>query len=420
MTRLDDCFLAGEALINVGDAVARFSEMLSPATGTETVPLRGALGRIVAQDLTAGGAIPPHDNSAVDGFAIFFDDLKANADTRLAVTGRIAAGHPLDRPAKRGEALTIFTGAPVPEGPDTIFMVEDCRLDGDDVILPAGIKRGANRRRAGEDVKPGQVVVTRGTRLRPQEVGMAAARGRPGIPGFERLHVAVFSTGDEVRDPSDEADDGSIFDINRYSVMGMLEHLGAEVSDLGIFADELEPLTEALGKAAADHHVLITSGGVSMGAEDHVRTAVEALGSLHFWKLAIKPGRPIALGTVGDGAQPATFIGLPGNPVAAMVTFLTIARPILLLLSGAARVEPERFSVAAGFDFEKKVGRREWLRARLQRDGAGRLVAVKYAHEGSGILSSMVFADGLVELDEERETVKAGDAVDFLPFAEVM
>ncbi len=422
MADFTDCFVPQEEPLTAAQATQRFAAGLSAIAARRTVPLRQALGRILARDLIAADQIPPHDNSAMDGFAVFFDDLKAAGGTRLPVTGRIAAGHPLGRAARRGEALEIFTGAPLPAGPDTIFMLEDCIREGDFVELPAGIKPGANLRHAGEDVGAGDLVVAQGTRMRPQEVGMAASLGLAELEVFGPLRVAVFSTGDELRDPQDSgaAPEGCIFDINRYSIMGLLERLGCAVTDLGIFADRPAPLAEGLADAAASHDLLVTSGGVSMGAEDHVRTVVEQLGSLSFWKLAIKPGRPIALGAIGRDGKQTPFIGLPGNPVAAMVTFLCIARPIILLLSGAKDIEPRLFKVPAGFDFTKKPGRLEWLRASLEMDHTGRQVAIKFPVEGSGILTSMVAADGLVQLGEEVENVVEGDLVDFLSFSEVM
>ncbi len=408
----DDCFAFGGALMPVTDALALLAERLVPVVGTETVPLTHALGRTIAETLTSPRDVPPHDNSAVDGYALHFDDLDPDGETRLPVTGRVAAGHPLGRPATRGEAIRIFTGAPMPEGPDTVFMEEDCTVDGDHVALPPGLKRGSNRRHAGEDVKAGEVIIDAGRRLRAQEIGVAASIGRTEVRVHGRLRAAVFSTGDEVRDPADGAPDGAIFDANRYTVMGLLGDLGCAVTDLGILGDDQATIQSALAAAATDHDLLITSGGVSAGEEDHVKAAVENLGRIDFWRLAIKPGRPIALGRVNDTA----FIGLPGNPVAAMVTFMLIARPVILRLSGRSDTKTQRYPVVAGFDYKKKSGRREWARVRLEDGGDGRPVARKYHASGAGILSSMVAADGLVELGEDITNLSAGAIVDFLPF----
>ena len=410
----DDCFVAGDALMPLAEALDLLRQRIVPVIETDDVPLRAAVGRILAADIEATRDVPPHDNSAVDGYAVHFDDLSAEGPTRLTVVGRAAAGHPLDEPAERGNAVRIFTGAPMPAGPDTVFMDEDVEIDGDAVLLPAGLKRGSNRRHAGEDVRRGSVILGAGIRLRPQEVGLGASIGRTVLPVIRRLRVAVFSTGDEVRDPGPDIDPGCIYDANRYALMGLLDDLGTAVTDLGILTDDLKTIQAALDKAAPDHDLIFTSGGVSRGEEDHVKAAVEALGSLHFWRLAIKPGRPVALGQIGASA----FIGLPGNPVAVMVTFMIIARPLILRLSGCHDVTPPFFRVRAGFDHKKKRGRREFLRARLVHGEDGP-VAERFAADGAGILTSMVEADGLVEIEEDRDRLGAGEMVDFLPFNEV-
>jgi molybdopterin molybdotransferase len=410
---LDDCFAAGADLMPLADALDILAQKLGPEVGTEVVPLSQALSRTLALDVTAPRSVPPHDNSAVDGYAVFFDDL--DGETRLPVTARVSAGHPLERQARPGEALRIFTGAPMPAGPDTVVMEEDCRADGDHVILSPGIKQGANRRFAGEDVEEGSLILRPGRLLRPQEIGLAASIGCRELTVYKRLRAAVFSTGDEVRDPSAEAGPGCIFDSNRYMILGLLRGLECGVADLGILPDDEGAIRQALDRAAADNHLLITSGGVSLGEEDHVKAAVESLGHLHFWRLAIKPGRPIALGEVKGKA----FVGLPGNPVAAMVTFILIARPVVLLLAGRTDIRPAHYRVPAAFDHPKKLGRREWVRARLQAGANGVLEAVKYPAGGAGILTSMVEADGLVELPEDQGPVAKGAMVDFLPFSEV-
>jgi len=411
----DDCFAFGGELMPVTDALALLRERVTMVVDPEIVALRSALGRILSADIIADRSVPPHDNSAVDGYAVFFEDLNADGDTRIPVTGRVAAGHPLDRPARRREAVRIFTGAPMPDGMETVFMEEDCEADGNDVILPAGLKQGANRRKKGEDIEQGSVILKAGQRLRPQELGLAASVGFQELKVMGTLRVAVFSTGDEVCDPSDQAPEGSIFDANRYSVMSMLEGMSCHVTDLGILPDDEETIAVAIGGAAKDHHVIVTSGGVSAGEEDHVKAAVERHGSVDFWRLAIKPGRPIALGRIGDAA----FIGLPGNPVAAMVTFMVIARSVLLMLMGASETAAPRYAVTADFDYQKKTGRREWLRAILSETAAAGLSVKKFRSSGAGILTSMVAADGLVELPEDIESVAPGDVVQFLPFNEV-
>ncbi len=417
---LNDCFTASGVRMTVAEAMAQFSEKLVPIVGVEQVATRAAAGRILAENMISSRTVPPADNAAVDGYAVRFDDLIEGETTSLPVAETIAAGHPLGKAAEPGKAYRIFTGAPVPSGPDTIFMLEDCESDGSTVSLPAGLKRGANLRRAGEDVQVGDKILERGTRLRPQEVGMAASLGFDRLPVFRRLKVAVFSTGDEVRDPGQTLDDGCIYDINRYTLLSMLDGLGCEVTDLGIFPDRFEAVRDGIAAAAGSHDLVITSGGVSMGDEDHIKSAIQELGAVNFWNLAIKPGRPIALGVITKDDRETPFIGLPGNPVATMVTFLLIARPIIMRLSGSDATGPALFKVPAQFELRKKAGRREWLRARLEPDGDGRLTAVKYPEEGSGILTSMVQSDGLVELPEDCLEVKKGQLVDFLPFSEVM
>lgn len=411
----DDCFAFGGELMPLEEALGILAERVGPVTEPETVALREAAGRVLAEDIVSPRDVPPHDNSAVDGYAVHFEDLDPEVETHLPLGGRVTAGHPLGRPATRGEAIRIFTGAPMPAGPDTVFMEEDCREDDGKVVLPPGLKQGANRRRRGEDIREGDVIVTRGRRLRAQEIGVAASVGRTSVLAHRRLRTAVFSTGDEVRDPADDAPEGTIYDANRYSVMSLLQDLGCAVTDLGILPDRMDAIRDALADAAAEHDLLITSAGVSAGEEDHVKAAVEALGRIDFWRLAIKPGRPIALGQVGGKA----FVGLPGNPVAAMVTFMLIARPVILRLQGRSDVFVPRFTVRAGFDMKKKAGRREWARVKLEAGDDGRPVAIKHKSSGAGILTSMVEADGLIELAEDVQGLTAGDSVDFLPFTGV-
>jgi molybdopterin molybdotransferase len=429
----DDCFAGGGPLMPFDEALDRLLGRLVTVTRVEPVPLTRAGDRILAEPVVAPIDVPRHDNSAVDGYAVYFEDLDANAETRLPVTGRAAAGHPLGRPARRGEAIRIFTGAAMPlgaatepdsagpdsAGPDTVMMQEDCRREGDVVIIRPGIKRGANRRLAGEDVRAGCTILEAGTRLRPQEVGLAASIGLTTLPVSQPLRVALFSTGDELVEPGMPLEPGAIYDSNRYTLAAMLSQLGAAVTDLGILPDRREVVRLSLAVAAQEHDLLITSGGVSVGEEDHVKAAVEALGNLHFWRLAIKPGRPIAFGQVMSEDRPVPFIGLPGNPVAVMVTFLRIARPMVLRLMGAKDLAPALFRVRAAFEHKKKKDRREWVRARLVPDGADGLAAQKFPRDGAGILSSMVESDGLVELPEDMTRLAPGSMVDFLPFNEV-
>ena len=424
MTRLsDDCFAAPDRVATLAEALATLLPKVAPIAGRENVKLSAALERILADDIVAPIDVPAADNAAVDGYAVRFDDLDPARETVLPVAGRAAAGHPLGDVA-RGVAVRIFTGAIMPlaaddTGPDTVVMQEDCREQDGRVTIPPGVTRGANRRRAGEDLKRGAVALRAGLRLRPQDLGLAASLGLTVLPVHSRLRAALFSTGDELAEPGAERAEGQIYDSNRVTLRALLAQIGVAVDDLGILRDRRETVEAALRQAAISHDLIVTSGGVSVGAEDHVKQSVAALGRIDLWRLAIKPGRPIALGQIRTGARSVPFFGLPGNPVAANITFLRVVRPLLLKLMGAADLEPHLFRVPADFAYSKKKARREWVRARLATDGDGRIVARASAQQGSGVLSSMVAADGLVELPEDMTELVPGTIVDFLPFSEV-
>jgi molybdopterin molybdotransferase len=378
-----------------------------PPLATEPVALASALGHVLREDVVSPIDVPGADNSAVDGYAIHAADLSAEGETRLPIIGRAAAGHPFSGPVPSGTALRIFTGALMPAGPDTVVMQEDCRVEGDMVLLPAGLKRGSNRRRAGEDVKAGTTVLAAGLRLRPQEIGLAAAIGRRELTVARPLSVAVFSAGDELSGES-----------NRQGLCALLCQLGLHVQDRGRLPQPRTEIESALRMAAADSDSILTSGDISLGEEDHLGAAVAALGEFRLWHLAIKPGRIIALGRL-DAPRPVTVIGLPGNPLAAIVGFVCMARPILLRLLGARDLRPRRYRMRAGFEHRKKSGRREFLRARLSRSQENEVEMLAYPAQGSGILSSLVAADGLIELPEALTRVERGTMVDFLPFGEV-
>ena len=412
----DDCFAHGGPLMRVAAALELLAERTQAVTAPETRPLAACLDRVLAEPLVAPFDVPPHDNSAVDGYAVFFEDLNAESETRLPIGARVAAGHALDRPGKRGEAIRIFTGAAMPEGPDTVMMQEDCREEDGSVVIAPGIKQGSNRRKRGEDFKTGDLLVPQGRRLRPQDLGQAAACGLTELSVYGPLRVALFSTGDELRQPGEPLEAGAIYDSNRAVLSGLLTGLGCAVTDLGILRDKAKGIEAALAEAAAAHDLVITSGGVSVGEEDHVKQAVETLGNLHVWRLAIKPGRPIALGQIAR----VPFVGLPGNPVAVMVTFLTIVRPLILRLMGAEMLPARRFLVRSDFTHKKKAERREWVRASLVALPDGGFAAQKFSRQGAGILSSLVESDGLVELPEDMTLLEPGALVDFLPFSEVL
>jgi molybdopterin molybdotransferase len=411
----DDCFAFGGTLLGVDEALALIASRVTPVVEPETVLLGEALGRVLARDLIATINVPPHANSAVDGYAIVHADLLPDRDTTLPVTGRAAAGHPLGRAIERGDAIRIFTGAPMPDGADTVMMQEDCVISGGRVTMKPGLKKGANRRHAGEDVEQGTIALEAGKRLKPADLGLAAALGQDRLTVYQPLRVALLSTGDEVREPGTALPPGAIYDANRVMLASLLKGLGCRVSDLGIRPDREAALADTLTKAAAEHDLIVTSGGVSTGDEDHVRSAIERLGRLDFWRLAIKPGRPVALGQV----KGVPLIGLPGNPVAAALTFAIVGRPLILRLAGAAADTPALFRVHAAFTYKKRPGRREYVRASLTRDGDV-VTAHKYPKDGAGILSSIVNSDGFVIIDEAADGLQPGTMVDFLPYAEII
>jgi molybdopterin molybdotransferase len=407
-----DSFAFGDGLLSVDDALVLIAQRITPVSGTEEAPLAEADGRVLAQDIAAPLDLPPFDNSAVDGYAVRFDDLAPDTDTPMAVEGRVTAGSAQEPPAAQGRAIRIFTGAPIPAGADTVFMQEDCRVEDGVVMLPPGLKRGANRRLRGEDVARGTVVLHAGHRLAPQDIGLAAALGLQRLPVRRRLRVAVFSTGNEVVSPGMPLPPAGLYDSNRFVLQALLRRLGAEVTDLGILPDLRETVVAALSAAAGEHDLIVTSGGVSTGEEDHVRAALEEAGSLAFWRLAIKPGRPVAMGVVGG----TPFIGLPGNPVAVFVTFAHVLRPLFAALAGANPEQPVPLPVTADFNYRKKEGRREYVRVRLVRGEHGKVLARKHPREGAGVITSLTETDGLVELPENVTSVEPGRTVGFLAY----
>lgn len=409
----DDCFAFGGALMRIEDAVALIGERLPVLAGTEWLPLGQADGRVAAEPVLALHDVPPFPNSAVDGYAICHGDLNPEGETRLPVRGRLPAGMAAEGILGDGGAIRIFTGAPMPPGADTVFMQEDVRREGDVVVLPSGLKRGANARDAGEDIARGACAIPAGRRLRPQDLALAAACGHDRIAVRTRLRVALFSTGDELTEPGVPLLSGAIHDSNRVMLATLLARLGAEVADLGILRDEPDALAVRLRQAARDHDLILTSGGVSTGEEDHVKTAVEAVGALMFWRLAIKPGRPVAMGVV-DGTP---FVGLPGNPGAVYVTLLFVVRPLLARLGGAHDTKPLGQPVRAAFTYRKKAGRREFVRVSVAPGPDAVLEAMKYPREGAGVLSSLTETDGLVELDDAVTAVATGDILTFYPHA---
>jgi molybdopterin molybdotransferase len=410
----DDCFAFGGPMMSVDEAVAIIAARVTAVRDVETVDLRHADGRVLAASISAPLPLPPFTNSAVDGYAVRSGDLSGDTEQTFPVAGRIQAGASAQEQFKPGHAVRIFTGAPMPQGADTVFMQEDVRLDeAGRVVLPAGLKAGANVRPAGEDIAAGTQALPAGQRLRPQDVALAAAFGLTQIEVRRRIRVAVFSTGNELVSPGAPRAAAQLFDSNRFMLMAMLARFGCEVSDLGILPDNRASLASALKKVADAHDLILTTGGVSTGEEDHVKASVESVGTLVLWRMAIKPGRPVAMGIIGG----TPFIGLPGNPVASFVTFAHVVRPTVLALAGALQQKLVPMPVRAAFAYGKKIARREYVRVSLRKGADGALEAMKFPREGAGLLSSLVETDGLVELGEDITRVEPGQTVGFLSYA---
>ncbi|HRD65440.1 MAG TPA: molybdopterin molybdotransferase MoeA [Candidatus Competibacter sp.] len=415
---MSDC-CASDRLLTLAEAIDTALRSIRPIRQTKMVPLLDAYGRVLAADLLARLDVPPHDNSAMDGFALYRADLKLDQPSRLPVAGRALAGHPYADTVPRGAAVRIATGAMLPDGPDAVVMQEQCWIAPDESWIEiacnvaARLKPGENIRRRGEDVRADTLLLSRGLRLRPQDVSLAAGQGIAALEVVRQPRVAVASTGDELFEPGSKLPTGAIYESNRYTLIGLLQRLGCVVTDLGILRDERDRVLPALKDAAATHDMLLTSGGVSVGTADLVKDVIAELGKIEFWRLAVKPGKPVTFGWIDN----CLILGLPGNPVSVAVAFLMFARPLLLRLMGAEATEPLRLRALADFQFRRKPGRREWLRARLRYDPEQKPVVSLYHTNSSGALSSLSWAEGLVELPEDCAGVAPGDAVEYLPFS---
>lgn len=399
-------------LLTIEEAADRAAGRVAAVAGVETVPLAAADGRVLAQDVAAPVDLPPFANSAVDGYAVRFADLAAAGATRLPLAGRVAAGADAAGVATERVAVRVFTGAPLPAGADTVFMQEDVALEDGAVVLPPGLKPGANARPAGEDIARGALALAAGRRLRPQDLALLAALGLAEVVVRRRVRVAIFSTGDELNEPGTELPPAGIYDANRSLLRALVARAGAEVVDLGILRDEPASLAGRLRQAAEGCDLILTSGGVSTGEEDHVKAAVERVGELAFWRVAIKPGRPVAMGLVAG----KPFIGLPGNPVAVFVTFAFVARTVIALLAGAQPARPHAVPVRLGFSYRKKAGRREYVRVALAPGADGIAVARKHPRDGAGVLTSLTETDGLVELADALTSIAEGTIAPFLAY----
>jgi molybdopterin molybdotransferase len=395
----------------VAKARELIASFLSPVTAIERVPVRSALGRVLSEDLVSPVDVPGHDNSAMDGYALRFADLKPGGETLLKRVGESFAGKPWAGTIGAGECVRIFTGGVMPKGSDTVVMQERASEDAKGVTIAAGAvnKTGTNRRFAGEDLKRGQVVFRRGQRVRPAELGMVASLGIGEVGVYRRLRVAFFSTGDELKSVGTPLGAGEIYDSNRYTLFGVLTRLGCEIVDMGVIPDEPAKLESAFATAAQSADVVITSGGVSVGEADYVKQLLDKLGEVLFWKIAMKPGRPLAYGRIGG----AHFFGLPGNPVSVMVTFYEFVRDALLVLQGQSDIAPlPMFKVPLSAPIKKVPGRTEFQRGILAADGNGGWTVKTTGDQGSGILSSMSQANCFIVLAPETGNVAAGELVE--------
>ncbi len=398
------------AMLAVREALDFLLAAARPVAGVENIPTLEANGRVLASAVVSAMNVPGHDNTQMDGYAVRAADC-ASGDATLSVTQRIPAGH-VGQPLLPGCAARIFTGALIPEGADAVVMQEQCEANDGLVTIRHAPKAGEWIRRTGEDISVGSVILAAGTRLRSQELGLAASIGMAELNVRRKLRVAVFFTGDELAMPGEPLAPGAIYNSNRFTLRALLENLGCEVHDFGIVPDSLEATRNVLRQAADGNDLIITSGGVSVGEEDHIKPAVEAEGKLNMWQIAVKPGKPLAFGEVGQ----AFFLGLPGNPVSSFVTFLLFVRPFLLRLQGAdVPAQARGILVRADFNWPKADRRNEFLRAKLNGQGGLDL----FPNQGSAVLTSTVWGDGLVD-NPAGNPIAPGDLVRFIPFSELM
>ena len=404
---------SGTKLMPIEDALNMLLENANPITETEKLPLTEAQGRILAEDLLSSVDVPPHDNSAMDGYAVHSADLTEAKEVLLPISQRIPAGQ-MGSELKLGTAARIFTGAPIPPGADAVVMQEVCTPEDGGVKITGPIPVGKNLRKAGEDIRVGDSILKTGTKLKPQDIGLAASVGIGEVSVYKRLRVGIFFTGNELREPGETLEPGQIYNSNRHTMRGMLENLNCEIIDLGTVEDTLEATKAAMLKAAAESDLVITSGGVSVGEEDYIRIALEELGQLDMWRINIKPGKPLAFGKVGDTA----FLGMPGNPVSVFATFCIFARPFILRKQGTSETKAISFKVPAAFEWSKPGKRHEYVRARVEPDNNGRPVILLYPHQGSGVLTSTSWANGLAIIPADT-IVKPEDIIEFMPFSEL-
>jgi len=410
----DCCYNPNEKMLTTDEAIQFLLERCKATEQIETIKTLDALGRVLAQAITSTLNVPPLDNSAMDGYVTRFSDLNSNAETTLAISQRIAAGYVGDK-LEKGTAARIFTGAPVPEGADTVIMQEQCQQQDDKVVISGKVGKGDHIRRAGEDIIQGSEVMSIGQKLRPQDMGLIASVGIDEIKVFKKITVAIFSTGDELLMPGEPVQPGKIYNSNRYTLTGMLQKVGCEIIDLGCIPDDLDATVEAMQQAAEQADLIMTTGGVSVGEEDYIKLAIDKLGSVEMWRVAMKPGKPVAFGEVSK----TPFIGLPGNPVSVFVTFCLFARPVIRKMQGCGEVLSRKVQVVSGFDWPRKGPRREFVRGQLVMDEQGQQRAITYSSHSSGVLTSTTWAHGLVEIPE-NSTFEKGAVINWLDFSELL
>jgi molybdopterin molybdotransferase len=417
MTTHNDCSTptsGKQRTLTKQEAIDFLLARVQPIDDTESIPTDAGLGRILAAPVTSAIDVPGWDNSAMDGYAIRHEDLAAS-DGWLCVAQRIPAGA-IGVALEPGTAARIFTGAPIPDGADTVVVQEICERDGDQVQIQQDCKSGANIRRVGEDIRAGAEVIATGTRLTPAHLGLAASVGSARLQVYRRLRVAVLASGNELVMPGEPLGPGQIYNSNRFTLIGLLQDLGCEVVDLGIVADTLDATTEALRRGARAADLILASGGVSVGEEDHLKPAVEQIGTLDLWNIAIRPGKPVVFGHI----EGTPLLGAPGNPVSLFVTFCLFARPVVLRRQGmSGDLAPRIVKMRAGFNWPKPDKRTEFHRARIQTGTDGEPELAVFPTRSSAVLSSVAWADGLIEIPPGR-VIQPGDLVDFMPFANLL
>jgi len=411
-----DCDCPATGLLSVDEARQRLMDAVTPIKGRERLTIRQALNRVLAEDVLSTMDVPPFSNSAMDGYALRSEDIPASGHKVLHMIGASFAGKPYDGQVGTNECTRIMTGAVMPDGADTVVMQENVNADGQNIEINDRIRAGDNRRDAGEDIRTGDTLLSAGTRLTPADIGLLASTGISEVGVFRQLRVAFFSTGDELRPVGSALEPGEIYDSNRYTLYGMLERMGAQWLDMGVIPDQRDAIYSALQEASEIADVILTSGGVSVGEADFVTEALEQLGEVQFWKVAMKPGKPLAVGTIGK----AHFFGLPGNPVSAMATYYQFVQPALHLLMGTTAPEPLIIEVPSVMTLKKSPGRLEYQRGILERDDNGQYQVRGTGKQGSHILTSMSKANCFIILPAECDGVDVGDPVQVQPFAGII